>query len=258
MYEVVWIDKEAVIKSKFINKPLFIATPDTGLISLIAAAHIIQVLNPRLIGYIDAEWTPPISVVKEGEPFMPIRVYTTDYTDILISESPILPSAWRLFAQSTYDVATQLSSSLIIGATGIPNPKRLDIQNYNNLRVFYLGKFLDTEGIDQRLKDYFASVNKFSGTLAGPYSSIITWFLKYNIPFIILLIDSFPEYPDPESAARLIIELNNILNTNIDINSLLERGSEIKLMARQLAMQTRRQQVLAGHKTGSPPVGLYG
>lgn len=65
------------------------------------------------------------------------------------------------------------------------------------------------------------------------------------------------DYPDPESAAKLILEINPLLGINIDINKLLERGSEIRLMARQLAVQTKRQNILSGQKTGSPPVGIY-
>jgi len=255
--DIVWTDREAVMRSKLADKPLFIATPDTGLISLIAAAHLIQKLNAKLIGYVDAPWVPPVSVVSEGDPYMPIRIYSADKLDILISEVPILPSAWRQFAITGYHVATQLSSIMIVGATGIPNPKRIEIQSMDDLRVFYIGKFLETEGISEEVKKAFTEAKKFTGTLAGPYSSIISVLIKQSIPFVIILVDSYPEYPDPESAARLITELNALLGLNVDISSLIERGAEIRLMARQLALQTRRQQALAGQKTGNPPLHMY-
>lgn len=257
MSEIIWTDKENLIRCKLADKPLFVAIPDTGLVSLIAGAHLIQALKAELLGYVDAEWIPPVSVVNNGDPNMPIRIYSTNNLDILLSETPILPSAWRYFAIVAYQVAIQLSSTLIIGATGIPNPKRIDIQDFNNLRVFYLGKFLETEGISQDIKRIYKSANKFTGTLAGPYSPLISLMIRHNMPFMMILIDSYPEYPDPESAARLISELNNIFNLSVDIRSLIERGAEIRLMARQLAIQTKRHQVLTGQKTGVPPLNMY-
>jgi len=257
LLEIIWTNRESLIKSKLADKPLFVAAPDTGLLSLIAGAHLIQTLKAELLGYIDADWIPPISIVNDGDPNMPIRIYSTNNLDILLSETPILPSAWRHFAIATYQVAIQLSSILVVGATGIPNPKRIDIQDINNLRVLYLGKFLDMEGISQNIREKYKLANKFTGTLAGPYSSLISLMIRHNMPFIMILVDSYPEYPDPESAAKLVEELNSMFNLNVEVKSLLDRGAEIRLMARQLAIQTKKHQLLAGQKTGAPPLNMY-
>jgi|Deesub1362B_J571_1020462.scaffolds.fasta_scaffold00004_65 uncharacterized protein len=257
MHEIIWIDRKNLMRSKLADKPLYVALPDTGLVSLITATHIIQSQGATLLGFLDADWIPPITLVTKGDPSPPIKIYSTDTLNIFLSETPLPPSLWRLYAQVTYQTLTHLSSTLIISGTGIPNPKRLDIQSIDELRVFYLGKYLETEGINQEIRDKYNTSEKFTGSLAGPYSSIINYLIRENTPFITILVDSYLDYPDPESAAKLILELNSLLNINIDINKLLEKGSEIRLMARQLAIQTRRQNILSGQKTGSPPVGIY-
>ena len=237
------------------NNPILVATPDTGLVSIIAAAHLIQVLEAKLVGYIDAEWVPPISIISNGDPMLPIRIYKTRSLDILLSETPLAPTHWRDFASLVYKISTDLSSSMIIGAIGIPNIKRMDITNISDLRIFYVGKYLDA--VEENVRAVYKEGEKFTGTLVGPYSAIASILIRHNVPFLFILVDSYPEYPDPEAAARFIEELNKFLNMNVDTKSLLDKGAEIRLMARQLALQTKRQQLVSGHKTGSPPVGMY-
>ncbi len=257
MQNVFWlVEKEDLEKEKML-KPLLVATPDTGLISIIAAAHLVQSLNARLIGYVDADWIPPISIISNGDPMLPIRIYATNHVDILLSETPLLPAHWRKFAEITHSIASDLSSSLIIGAVGIPNLKRADITDISNLRIFYIGKYLESKNIRDVVRSVYESGTKFTGTLAGPYSALANIFIRNNMPFLYILVDSYPDYPDPEAAAKFIHELNKFMEINVDTKSLIEKGSEIRLMARQLALQTRRQQIAAGQKTGSPPVGMY-
>lgn len=162
MHEIIWVDRKSLVRAKLADKPLYVALPDTGLISLITATHVIQSLKANLLGFLDADWIPPVTVITNGDPLPPIKIYSTDAMNILISETPLPPSLWRLYAEITYEALTQLSSTLVMGGTGIPNPKRLDIQSIDDLRVFYLGKYLQTEGIDQGIIDKFNSSEKFT------------------------------------------------------------------------------------------------
>lgn len=257
MPEVFWLKREDVIKTQFAGKPLLIATPDIGLISIIAAAHLIQNLKAELIGYIDADWVPPISIISNGDPLPPIRIYATNNVNIILSEAPLPPTAWRNFAISTYNVIHTFNPLFVIGAIGIPNIKRMEISEISELRVFFVGKYLDVNYVDEDIRNIYNASMKFTGTLAGPYSAVISLLIKKNIPFIFILIDSYPEYPDPEAAARFIQELNKLLQFNVEVKTLIEKGAEIRLMARQLAIQMRKQQAISGQKTGSPPIGMY-
>ena len=253
MAEIQWLVGEELGRVK----PLFVATPDTGLVAIIAAAHLIQALNAKLMGYVDAEWIPPVSVVSNGDLLPPIRLYTTENLNILLSEAPISPLHWRNFAYITRDIALKLSSQIVIATIGIPNIKRMEIMDISNLRVLYAGKYLEAETINEEIKNMFKQRNKFTGTLAGPYSAIANSLIKSNIPFLYIFIDSYPDYPDPEAAARVIQELNHIIKLGVDIEPLIRKGSEIRLMARQLALQTKKHHLMSGQKTGNPPIGMY-
>jgi predicted ATP-grasp superfamily ATP-dependent carboligase len=68
MHQIIWVDREGLVRSKLADKPLYVALPDTGLISLITATHIVQSLKADLLGFLDADWIPPVTVITKAIP----------------------------------------------------------------------------------------------------------------------------------------------------------------------------------------------
>jgi uncharacterized protein len=81
--------------------------------------------------------------------------------------------------------------------------------------------------------------------------------LKHRVPSIVYLVDSYPTYPDPEAAAIIVDLMSRMIDEKIDTKSLLEKGEEIRITARQLAMETQMKHGEAQVKTGRTPPGFY-
>ncbi|RLG60346.1 hypothetical protein DRN86_02775 [Candidatus Geothermarchaeota archaeon] len=242
IFTLKWLDK------KIKPLPLFVALPDTGLVSLLTAANIINQYKLPIAGYVDADWLPPMISILEGKPLSPVRLYVDEKILILISEVPIYPENWSNFSQVVLSIYDELALPLIIGATGLPNPKR---HNLDKLRLF-------ASYTDKSFKErYLKNVNDFSGLLAGPYASLLRSFLMREISAILLIVDSFPNYPDPEAAALVTDVIGRIVNKQFDVNILLKKASEIKLMARRLAAETQRIRSAVSTETGRPPTSFY-
>ena len=236
------------VGEKTLSLPIFVALPDTGLVSLLTAINIINQSKMSLIGYIDVSWVPPIVSIIEGRPLPPVRLYANERIAILLSEVPIQSSYWRNLSKLVFKLQNDLNSTMMIGATGLPNQKRYSLEK---LRIF--ASYTDKSLKERFLKD----ISDFSGLLVGPYAAILKLLLIEEKPAILLLVDSYPNYPDPEAAALVSETIGKLVGATYDVSSLLEKASQIKLMARKLAVETQKAQADLTTKTGRPAVSFY-
>ena len=235
-------------KEKIEGVPLLSSIPDTGLIGFISSIHVTQETKMELLGYVDAPWIPPIVSVYNGRPYPPVRIYGNEKLCILFSEVPLQNELWGKFSNLLIKLSREISATTLIGVTGLPNPKRQEI---TDLRVFSV--FTD-EGLKEK---YAAEIVDFAGVMAGPYASMLQYTLKNKVPSIVYLVDSYPNYPDPEAEAVIVGLIGEIIEEEIDTKNLLEKGAELRIKARQLAMETQMKHREAQAMTGRPPPGFY-
>ncbi|MFQ5710419.1 MAG: proteasome assembly chaperone family protein [Candidatus Geothermarchaeales archaeon] len=227
---------------------LFCSVPDTGLIGFIASIHTIQEMNLPLIGFVEAPWMPPIVSIFDGRPFPPVRIYGGEKISIFLSEVPLEQAFWQAYSALAVKIYEEMDASSLITATGLPNPKR---QEMETLRLF-------AAYTDESLKKSFApEAQIFSGVMSGPYASLIQYTLKSEVPTLIYLVDSYPVYPDPEAASVIVKMIGSIIDAELDVEKLLEKGAELRIKARQLALETQKSQRGAQAQTGRAPVGFY-
>jgi uncharacterized protein len=62
--------------------------------------------------------------------------------------------------------------------------------------------------------------------------------IHQNLPNLLLMAESYPQYPDPGAAASVISALNKFVPINVDVKALIERSEEIRLNARELMRKT--------------------
>lgn len=228
--------------------PLFCTVPDTGLIGFISSVHVIREAEMDLLGFVDAPWVPPVVSIQDGLPYPPVRIYGDDKISILLLDVPLDSEFWYTFSDLAIQVYRETGSNAIIGATGLPNPKRHEVKE---LRLF-------VSFTDPSLMDRFSfGAKEFNGLMAGPYASILQLALKNNIPSLVYLIDSYPAYPDPEAAAVVVDLLGKMIEAEFNVQKLLEKGAELRIKARQLALETQKKQMEAQTRTGRPSAGFY-
>jgi uncharacterized protein len=208
--------------------------PDVGLVGVIAASHMITEYKMVEMAYMDSESLPPVAVLHEGLPYGPIRVFGNDSLLITISEMAIPADSIQLFMRTLLDWGQSKNPKLTISISGMPIENRQDIEKPKVFGVASnaaLLKMLQDKGIEVLREGY----------LVGPQALILRYCAEKNLPAIALLAQSFFNYPDPEAAAAALNEFANVTGKKIDVTTLLEKGEEIRLKARDIMKRTQQE-----------------
>jgi uncharacterized protein len=208
--------------------------PDVGLVGVIAASHLITEYKMVEMAYMDSESLPPVAVLHEGLPYAPIRVFGNGDMLITISEMAIPADSIQLFMRTLLDWGQSKNPKLTISVSGMPVQNRQDIEKpkvYGVASNATLLRMLEDKGIEVLREGY----------LVGPQALILRYCAEKNLPAIALLAQSFFNYPDPEAAAAALKEFANVTGKKIDVATLLEKGEEIRLRARDVMKRTQQE-----------------
>ncbi|MGC8935932.1 MAG: proteasome assembly chaperone family protein [Candidatus Methanomethylicaceae archaeon] len=217
------------IKAK--NPVLMCGLPDVGLVGIIAVSHIIKGLEMKEVAHIDSDIFPPIVVFHQGIPTYPLRIYQKSDLLALFSETALSPESIYPLAKAIVEWAKAKNASLLVSLGGIGVPNRIDI---DTPKVYGASNM-------QHIRD---SIRKFDipimeeGFLVGPYALMAKFSIHQNLPNLLLMAESYPQYPDPGAAASVISALNKFVPINVDVKALIERSEEIRLNARELMRKT--------------------
>ncbi|MEM2111094.1 MAG: PAC2 family protein [Candidatus Bathyarchaeia archaeon] len=208
--------------------------PDVGLVGVIAVSHIISKLELTELAYLDSELLPPVAVLHDGLPYSPVRVFGSNELVTLISEVAISAEVLQPIMRDLVDWFQSKEMKMIISLGGIPMPNRQDI---TEPKVFGLASNRTLLGM---LKEKGIKIME-EGFIVGPHALLMRYCTKSNVPAISLLSQAFYNYPDPEAAAAVINELNKIVNVQVDVSELLEKGEEIRLRLRDMMRRTQSE-----------------
>ncbi len=206
--------------------------PDVGLVGTIAASHIVEQLDLKEVAHLESDEFPPVMVLHKGIPRDPVRIYGNEDMLVLTSEIPLpittVHSTARVLSRWFQEKGVRLEISL----SGIPVQDRVNVQTPKVYSVANSGESLDL------LKSKGLEVME-EGFVAGIYALLLKEFRKIRLPAVALLSQSFLKYPDPGAAASVILSLNKLVGTSVDVESLLEKGDEIRVKARDLMKQAQ-------------------
>jgi predicted ATP-grasp superfamily ATP-dependent carboligase len=235
------------------NPTLFIAMPEVGLVSVIIAWELIKQEKMNEVGMIGAQKLLPVTILEDGYPKSPIRLWSGNGFDILKSDIPIkmgqdftlnLTKSIIDFAESNYEK--------IVFCSGLPT------QNRNSMGLDELELYaLSTTTTTHQEIDELPHTNHFEqGVVTGIYASLINLARNANIPLQGFYVSSYPNFPDPIASARILKEvLNPLLDLNIDTEKLMTEGDKLQLQFRKLASQIKQVQRL--QDSSSHQAGLY-
>ncbi len=221
-------------KTKGKEPVILIGLPDVGLVGVIAVGHVVSSLKMSEIGYIKSDALPPIVVLHKGLPHAPIRLFGDGELIAILSETAIPASAIRPLADLIVNWAEAKNASKVILVSGITEPTRPSIETP---KVF--GAASDP-GTLRELSDMGISIMN-EGVVVGPHAVILQECAERGLSATVLLSQSFYNLPDPQSAAMIIDVLNRLLGMKVDASSLVEKGEEIRLKARDVMRRTQTE-----------------
>jgi len=222
--------------------------PESGLVSSIATSHLINMLGLKEVGGIDSiRYFPPVTVVHNGDPKPPMRIFYKDHVMAIVSEVPINPSGVHPLMIALIDYLQKKRCDHIIVPMGIAVPNRMEIEKPS---VYWIVSRKESEELVKNLN----AKRLEEGFLAGPYAVLLKEARRRGVSAVLLMAESFLEFPDPAAAAAVLDVMSKILNVEIDVKPLLEKAEEIRLKTRELMQHTRHMltQMKKGYEQQMP------
>jgi len=211
-----------------LQKPAYaiIALPDAGLVGVIGAWHIVKSLELEEVGGIDSySFLPPVVVVSNKEIKLPVRVFAKDDLLLVYSEFMLPQAGMVQLSRVLLNYIERKGVEYIVLMSGIPIQNRFEVEK---LRTYYI---TTSPKASELLKDVEA-IPFENGYLVGPYALLLKESIKLRLDSIMLLTESFLEFPDPEASAKNIKVFSRIIGKSIDVKDLLEQAEVIRIRAR--------------------------
>jgi len=205
--------------------------PSVGLVGTIVANFLINTLKLEQIGIIDSSRFPAISVVKDGVPHNPMRLYsgeqvcndgTCNQVVVCVSEFTPPTEITKDLVNTLMDWASKNGCTKIISAEGFnsgPKEEGKDNEIYG---------ITSTEGSRSWIKD--AKVKPFTyGTVGGITGALLNEGKIRNMNVLGLLAEVNDDLPDARAAASVIKAIDELLLAiDLDTEPLLKEAQELE------------------------------
>ncbi|MFQ5838449.1 MAG: proteasome assembly chaperone family protein [Thermoplasmata archaeon] len=227
--------------------------PSVGLVSSIVANYLVDVLGMEQIGIMDSPHFPTVTLVKDGVPLNPVRIYAGDSEGgkvvIFISEFQPLTNMINEIAVAVLDWARDQGCSLLICPEGLIVDREEGVEE--RISVYGIGS---TPGAHKMLADHGVTIFE-EGVITGVAGVLLNEGRKRGFDVISLLSEAHPDYPDARAAARVIEIVDRLLlRMDLDTGPLYEEAGRIE---EQLKSIHRKAE---GFKKpeGTPRPSMYG
>jgi uncharacterized protein len=232
--------------------------PSVGLVSTIVANYLIDMLKLEQIGIMDAKNFPTLSVVHNGEPLNPVRIYAGDHKDdkgdtqrivVFISEFQLAPHLVRPVTEALVDWARENEVSLIMSPEGILLEEGEEMGE-DEVEVYAIGSTKEVQDQIKRKK-----IPLFTqGIITGVTGMLLNIGKREQMPVVSILAEAHGSYPDARSAATVIEVIGKLLGTKINVKPLYKEAEGFEKQIRQL----RRQMDAFERGSGAPSPSMYG
>jgi uncharacterized protein len=219
--------------------------PSVGLVSSIAANYLINVLSMELIGIMDSMYFPTVSLVREGIPQNPVRIYAsqrngdekgTDQVVVFISEFQPPANLVKPIAHAMLDWAEDQRCKMLISPEGVVIDREdapADAKE-NGVEVYGVAS---TQWMRDLLKQH--EVEEFrEGVITGVAGVLLNEGHRRDFNVSTLLAEAHPDYPDARAAAKVVEVIDKILlHTPLDAKPLYEEAERIESQLKMIHKQ---------------------
>ena len=194
--------------------------PSMGFSSVIATESIIHTSQFKLAGIIDSDIFPPISLIKDGKPNYPTRIFVNDELKVaaFLSHLALQESLHRNVAKKMLDWAKNKKISLIISSVSVKSTDK-------NEEIIAIGS---TDNATKKLKDAGLKVLEF-GTIPGIPGMLLNEGSLTQQDVIVILFHSEGTGPDFRSSAKLCMAISQLIpGASCDIPALQAEAEKIE------------------------------
>lgn len=176
--------------------------PSTGFTSAIATESLIHTSQFELAGIIDSDSFPPVSIIKNGIPNYPTRIFVNNQLKVAVFSSYLTlhESLHKTIARNMLKWSREHKCSLIISSVAV---KGTDNQKQITAAA-------STEAAKSKLKDAEISILEH-GTIPGIPGTLLNEGMLYNQNVAVILFNSQQVAPDFKSSVQLCLAMSKLI-----------------------------------------------
>ena len=204
--------------------------PSSGITSAIATESMINTSNFELGGIIDSEKFPPISIIKNGMPNYPVRVFTNNDLKVAVFSSYLTldVSLHRSAARLMLDWAKEKKASLILSS--------ITVKGTMGTEMFGVASTGSARG---KLVSAGISVVE-NATVPGISGVLLNEGMIHGQDVIVLLVSSDKEFPDFQATSNLCNSLSKLVpGVSCNLNKLEKESKIIEQQIKQAESDTK-------------------
>ena len=223
--------------------------PGLGLVGKIATDHLIDELGMAYHASIHCEGLPLLGTYQADDRTIrpPVRIYVSESANLycLQSDTPVSAGAVRSVADCLTAWIEDRDATPIY-LSGLPAERDGEPSMFG-VATGDAGSKLDEHGLDGPDE---------AGAVSGPTGALLNRAAANEQPAIALVVESSPQFPDPE-AARVLVEdgIGPIADVDVDVSELVEHAADIRRQREELAKQMR--EVTREESSQARPMQMY-
>jgi uncharacterized protein len=206
--------------------------PSVGFTSAIATESMIQTSQFSVAGIIDSDSFPPISLIKEGKPNYPTRIFVNDdlKVSVFLSYLTLHESLHRVVAKTMLNWAKKQKIELIVSSMAVKSLDGLE-------GIVAVG---NTDSARIKLKESGLKVLEY-GTIPGIPGMLLNEGSMTNQDVIVILFHSDGTGPDFRSSAELCIGMSQLIpGTSCDIPLLQKEAAKAEQSIKETDEESRQ------------------
>lgn len=205
--------------------------PSVGFSSAIATESMIHTSNFELAGIIDSENFPPVSLIKDGKPNYPSRIFINNELKVAVFSSYLTldESLHRVVAKTMLKWAKKHGIGLIVSSVAVKTSDGIE-------EIVAAGS---TETARKKLTDAGLKVLEH-GTIPGIPGMLLNEGGMNDQDVIVILFHSLGIGPDFRSSAQLCLAMSQLVpGTSCDISSLQNEAEKAEITMKKTEEETR-------------------
>ncbi|HZL24088.1 MAG TPA: PAC2 family protein [Nitrososphaeraceae archaeon] len=198
-----------------------------GLTSTIACGCFINSLKTELVGILDSSLFSPMSVIYDGKPNFPARIYANEEKKLgfFVSELVLDPSAYRPVANVILEWSKDNKCKTIISIAGkaIEKENRITKKEEPSINV------ISNSPIIMKELDDIGILPLKNGTINGIPGILLNESNWKNIDVIVFIVDFIADVPDFRAAANVVQAISKIVpEAYCEIQLLIKEAENIE------------------------------
>ena len=205
--------------------------PSVGFSSAIATESMIHTSNFEVAGVIDSELFPPISIIKDGKPNYPTRIFANEElkVGVFLSYLTLDQSLHRTIAKTMLKWAKKHKIGLIVSSVAVKAPDGVE-------EMIAIGS---TEAARKKIESVGLKVLEH-GTVPGIPGMLLNEGSISGQDVIVLIFHTDGAGPDFKSSAQLCLAMSQLIpGASCNIPSLQQEAEKAELVIKEAEEESR-------------------